>query len=108
MSIFNLTADSNADFDTNTNRYFDTEVPYLLGRYLTYTIVPYTVRIAGAGNGGVVHCVRHKQTGTVIAKKMIHLEVSGWLGYSHFYSLLLVYRYLPTVYLLIRLDPHHF
>lgn len=29
----------------------------------------------GAGNGGVVHCVRHKQTGTVIAKKMIHLEV---------------------------------
>jgi len=29
----------------------------------------------GAGNGGVVHCVRHKATGTVIAKKMIHLEV---------------------------------
>jgi len=29
----------------------------------------------GAGNGGVVHCVRHKTTGTVIAKKMIHLEV---------------------------------
>jgi len=29
----------------------------------------------GAGNGGVVHCVRHKETGTVIAKKMIHLEV---------------------------------
>ena len=31
--------------------------------------------ILGAGNGGVVHCVRHKETGTVIAKKMIHLEV---------------------------------
>lgn len=29
----------------------------------------------GAGNGGVVHCVRHTATGTVIAKKMIHLEV---------------------------------
>jgi len=29
----------------------------------------------GAGNGGVVHCVRHIATGTVIAKKMIHLEV---------------------------------
>merc|ERR1712038_1805225 len=29
----------------------------------------------GAGNGGVVHCVRHISTGTVIAKKMIHLEV---------------------------------
>jgi len=29
----------------------------------------------GAGNGGVVHCVKHKATGTVIAKKMIHLEV---------------------------------
>ena len=29
----------------------------------------------GAGNGGVVHCVRHTSTGTVIAKKMIHLEV---------------------------------
>ena len=29
----------------------------------------------GAGNGGVVHCVRHKGTHTVIAKKMIHLEV---------------------------------
>ena len=31
----------------------------------------------GAGNGGVVHCVRHTATGTVIAKKMIHLEVSS-------------------------------
>ena len=31
----------------------------------------------GAGNGGVVHCVRHTNTGTVIAKKMIHLEVSA-------------------------------
>ena len=30
----------------------------------------------GAGNGGVVHCVRHSSTGTVIAKKMIHLEVN--------------------------------
>ena len=30
---------------------------------------------SGAGNGGVVHCMRHKETGTVIAKKMIHLEV---------------------------------
>ena len=30
----------------------------------------------GAGNGGVVHCVRHISTGTVIAKKMIHLEVN--------------------------------
>lgn len=29
----------------------------------------------GAGNGGVVHCVRHTGTGTVIAKKMIRLEV---------------------------------
>ena len=29
----------------------------------------------GAGNGGVVHCVRHMSTWTVIAKKMIHLEV---------------------------------
>ena len=29
----------------------------------------------GAGNGGVVHCVRHISTRTVIAKKMIHLEV---------------------------------
>jgi len=29
----------------------------------------------GAGNGGVVHCVRHLATGTIIAKKMIHLEV---------------------------------
>ncbi len=29
----------------------------------------------GAGNGGVVHCVRHKTTGMVMAKKMIHLEV---------------------------------
>ena len=33
------------------------------------------VVLLGAGNGGVVHCVRHKETGTVIAKKMIHLEV---------------------------------
>lgn len=29
----------------------------------------------GAGNGGVVHCVRHKRTGIIMAKKMIHLEV---------------------------------
>lgn len=29
----------------------------------------------GAGNGGVVHCVRHKPTGLIMAKKMIHLEV---------------------------------
>jgi len=29
----------------------------------------------GAGNGGVVHCVKHKTTGMVMAKKMIHLEV---------------------------------
>jgi len=29
----------------------------------------------GAGNGGVVHCVKHQATGTIIAKKMIHLEV---------------------------------
>lgn len=29
----------------------------------------------GAGNGGVVHCVRHKPTGMIMAKKMIHLEV---------------------------------
>ena len=28
-----------------------------------------------AGNGGVVYCVRHMSTWTVIAKKMIHLEV---------------------------------
>ena len=36
---------------------------------------PSNVVLLGAGNGGVVHCVRHKETGTVIAKKMIHLEV---------------------------------
>lgn len=29
----------------------------------------------GAGNGGVVHCVKHKPTGIIMAKKMIHLEV---------------------------------
>ena len=29
----------------------------------------------GAGNGGVVHCVKHKSTGMIMAKKMIHLEV---------------------------------
>jgi len=29
----------------------------------------------GAGNGGVVHCVKHKPTGMIMAKKMIHLEV---------------------------------
>ena len=29
----------------------------------------------GAGNGGVVHCVKHKTTGMIMAKKMIHLEV---------------------------------
>ncbi len=29
----------------------------------------------GAGNGGVVHCVRHRPSDTVMAKKMIHLEV---------------------------------
>ena len=29
----------------------------------------------GAGNGGVVHCVKHKPTGLIMAKKMIHLEV---------------------------------
>jgi mitogen-activated protein kinase kinase 1 len=29
----------------------------------------------GAGNGGVVHCVTHKRSGMVMAKKMIHLEV---------------------------------
>ena len=34
----------------------------------------------GAGNGGVVHCVRHISTGTVIAKKMIHLEVRTMFG----------------------------
>lgn len=31
----------------------------------------------GAGNGGVVHCVRHLVTNTIIAKKMIHLEVKA-------------------------------
>ena len=35
----------------------------------------------GAGNGGVVHCVRHISTGTVIAKKMIHLEVRIFSSY---------------------------
>lgn len=29
----------------------------------------------GAGNGGVVHCVKHKHSQLVLAKKMIHLEV---------------------------------
>ena len=29
----------------------------------------------GAGNGGVVHCVKHKSTGMIMAKKLIHLEV---------------------------------
>ena len=29
----------------------------------------------GAGNGGVVHCVKHKSTGMIMAKKMIRLEV---------------------------------
>ena len=29
----------------------------------------------GAGNGGVVHCVKHKPTSLIMAKKMIHLEV---------------------------------
>ena len=29
----------------------------------------------GAGNGGVVHCVTHKPSGMIMAKKMIHLEV---------------------------------
>ena len=29
----------------------------------------------GAGNGGVVHRVRHRASGTMMAKKMIHLEV---------------------------------
>lgn len=29
----------------------------------------------GAGNGGVVHCVKHKPTGTIMAKKVIRLEV---------------------------------
>ena len=29
----------------------------------------------GAGYGGVVHCVKHKPTGLIMAKKMIHLEV---------------------------------
>ena len=29
----------------------------------------------GAGNSGVVHCVKHKPTGIVMAKKSIHLEV---------------------------------
>lgn len=29
----------------------------------------------GAGNGGVVHCVRHKPSGTIMAKKVIRLEV---------------------------------
>jgi mitogen-activated protein kinase kinase 1 len=29
----------------------------------------------GAGNGGVVHCVCHIPSQTIMAKKMIHLEV---------------------------------
>lgn len=29
----------------------------------------------GAGNGGVVHCVRHKKSRTILARKRIHLEV---------------------------------
>ena len=29
----------------------------------------------GAGNGGVVHCVRHKKSSTILARKRIHLEV---------------------------------
>ena len=29
----------------------------------------------GAGNGGVVHRVRHRTSATMMAKKMIHLEV---------------------------------
>ncbi|CAB4063526.1 MAP2K1 [Lepeophtheirus salmonis] len=29
----------------------------------------------GSGNGGVVHCVLHRPSGTIMAKKMIHLEV---------------------------------
>ncbi|XP_059081088.1 dual specificity mitogen-activated protein kinase kinase 1-like isoform X1 [Tigriopus californicus] len=33
------------------------------------------IKELGAGNGGVVHCVRHKPSGTIMAKKMIHLEV---------------------------------
>ena len=40
----------------------------------------------GAGNGGVVHCVRHTSTGTVIAKKMIHLEVSLVILIMHYDS----------------------
>jgi len=31
----------------------------------------------GAGNGGVVHCVSHISSGTIMAKKMIHLEVKA-------------------------------
>ena len=33
------------------------------------------IYLLGAGNGGVVHCVRHKPTSMIMAKKMIHLEV---------------------------------
>lgn len=29
----------------------------------------------GSGNGGVVHCVRHKPTGVVMARKMILMDV---------------------------------
>ena len=39
------------------------------------------IRELGAGNGGVVHCVKHTSTATVIAKKMIHLEVKIFENY---------------------------
>ena len=29
----------------------------------------------GAGNGGVVHCVKHKKTGIHMARKLIHMDV---------------------------------
>ena len=29
----------------------------------------------GAGNGGVVHCVRHKKSNVIMARKLIHMDV---------------------------------
>ena len=31
--------------------------------------------ISGAGNGGVVHCVRHKKSGVIMARKLILMDV---------------------------------
>merc|ERR1719342_599168 len=51
----------------------------------------------GAGNGGVVHCVRHKKSGTILARKRIHLEVKPAIKKQIITELKILHKCTPPI-----------